>query len=136
VQLAFYSIAGGLAAALNLVVFLVMLGSGAPVTASVVTAFTLAAAMNYVLSVALIFRHRARYPAALEFAIFLVMAAGIGWVDLIATTRALDARYAPVAAKLIASAIILLLNFGVRRYIIFPQRAGSGWRPQNPARGE
>ena len=134
VQLAFYSIAGGLAAALNLAVFLLMFGSGATVTASVVTAFALAAALNYGLSIALIFRHGARYPAALETAIFLVMAAAIGWVDLTVTTRALDAGYAPAVAKLVASAIILLLNFGARRYIIFPQRPAPGWQPQNPAR--
>jgi len=110
--------------------------SGATVTASVVTAFALAAAFNYVLSIALIFRRHARYPAALEIALFLAMAAAIGWVDLIVTTRALDAGYAPAAAKLIASAIILVLNFAARRYIIFPQRTASVWRPQNPARDE
>ena len=136
VQFGFYSIAGGLAAALNLAIFLGMFVSGATVTASVVTAFALAAAFNYVLSIALIFRRHARYPAALEIALFLAMAAAIGWVDLIVTTRALDAGYRPAAAKLIASAIILVLNFAARRYIIFPQRTASVWRPQNPARDE
>ena len=134
VQFAFYSIAGGLAAVLNLAVFLGMFASGAPVTASVVTAFAAAAVFNYVLSIALIFRRRARYPAALEIAMFLGVAVAIGWVDLIVTRRALDMGYAPAAAKLVASAIILLLNFGARRYIIFPQRTASGWQPQNPAR--
>ncbi len=132
VQLAFYSIVGGVAAIVNLVVFLTMLASGVPVAPSVVTAFALAAGLNYLLSIALIFRHQARYRVVIEVLLFLIMAALIGWVDLYVTVQSLEAGIRPVFAKLVASAVILLLNFAARRYIVFPQRAAAGWQPQNP----
>jgi len=132
VQLAFYSLVGGLAAALNLVTFLVMISAGAPVATSVLTAFALAAGLNYLVSIALIFRHQARHSVAIEVLLYLVMAAGIGWVDLYATVRFLEAGLRPIFAKLAASGVILILNFTARRYIVFPQRAAAAWQPQNP----
>ena len=132
VQLAFYTIVGGLAAALNLVVFLVLFGAGASLAAAVVPAFAVAAIVNYLLSIALIFRHRARYSAVLELLVFIVVAAGIGWVDLAVTRWAIGDGFPPSLAKITGSAVILLLNFAARRYIVFPLRATPAWKPQNP----
>ena len=135
IQLAFYSLAGGVAAIINLVAFLALFHGGAGTTVSAVTAFFLAAAVNYVLSIAFIFRHRIRYSAVLEILIFLGAVAAIGWIDLTVTRLALHHGWWPAAAKLAASAIILILNFAVRRYIVFPQRVSPGWKPQNPGPG-
>jgi hypothetical protein len=52
------------------------------------------------------------------------------------TRRALAAGWSPASSKAVASAIILLLNFAVRRYIVFPQRAAADWKRQNPSSGE
>ena len=134
-QLLFYAVVGGLAAGVNLAVFLLLFGGGAALPVSVLTAFFVAAGVNYVLSIAFIFRHRVRYSATLEIVVFLAVVALIGWFDLLVTRRALAEGWSPVAAKLTASAIILLLNFGARRYIVFPQRTVPGWRPQNPPPG-
>jgi len=135
IQLAFYTLAGGIAAVVNLVAFLTLFYAGAGTTVSVLTAFFLAAAVNYGLSIAFIFRHRIRYSAVLEMLIFLGAIAVIGWLDLLLTRRALDASWSPAVAKLVASAIILLLNFAVRRYIVFPQKVSADWKPQNPGSG-
>jgi dolichol-phosphate mannosyltransferase len=132
IQLAFYTLAGGIAAAVNLVVFLTLFHSGAGTTTSVLAAYFLAAAVNYALSIAFIFRHRVRYSAVLEALVFLATIAVIGWFDLLLTRWALAANWWPSTAKLFASAIILLLNFGVRRYIVFPQQVSADWKPQNP----
>ena len=136
VQLAFYTLAGGLAALVNLLVFLVLFYAGAGTMTSVLTAFFLAAGVNYLLSIAFIFRHRSRYSAAVELLIFLAAVTAIGWLDVLLTDRALAAGWPPAVAKLSASALILLLNFAVRRYIVFRQRVSPGWRPQNPSLGE
>ena len=135
IQLAFYTLVGSIAAVINLVLFLALYYGGAGVTASVLAAFFAAAAVNYVLSIALIFRHRIRYSALLEVLIFVGAIAAIAWIDLLLTRRALAAGWLPIVAKIAASAVILLLNFAVRRYIVFPQQASAGWMPQNPGSG-
>jgi dolichol-phosphate mannosyltransferase len=132
VQLLFYSVVGGAAAIVNLVVFLLMFGGGAGLTASVLSAFFVAAAVNYLLSIAFIFRHRARYSAALELIVFIIVASVIAAVDLAVTERGLSEGWGPTASKLFGSAITLLLNFGARRYIVFLQRGAARWKPQNP----
>jgi dolichol-phosphate mannosyltransferase len=136
IQFAFYSLVGGVAAVANLAVFLALFHSGAGATTSALTAFFLAAGLNYALSIALVFRHRIRYSAALEAVLFLGAVSAIGWIDLLLTQRALAAGWWPATAKLGASAVILLLNFAVRRYIVFPHRVPPGWKPQNPTTGD
>ncbi len=136
IQLAFYSLIGGVAALVNLLLFLALYYGGAGVTTSVLTAFFTAAAVNYVLSIAFVFRHRIRYSAVLEGLVFLVAVGAIGWIDLLLTKRALAAGWLPLWAKIAASAVILILNFAVRRYIVFPQRVSAGWKPQNPTSGD
>ena len=136
IQLAFYSLVGGIAAVVNLLLFLALYYGGAGLTVSVLAAFFTAAAVNYVLSIALVFRHRIRYSAVLEGLVFLVAVGAIGWIDLLLTEKALAAGWLPVLAKISASAVILILNFAVRRYIVFPQRVSAGWKPQNPAPGD
>lgn len=135
IQLAFYSLVGGAAAVVNLAVFLLLFYSGAGTTTSVLAAFFLAAAVNYVLSITFIFRHRIRYSAVLEMLIFIGTVAAIGWLDLLLTRRALDAGWSPAVAKLSASALVLLVNFAARRYIVFPHQVSTGWKPQNPGSG-
>jgi dolichol-phosphate mannosyltransferase len=68
--------------------------------------------------------------------VFLGAVTVIAWLDVLLTGRALAADWSPATAKLAASAIILLLNFAVRRYIVFPQRVSTGWKPQNPSPGD
>ncbi len=136
IQLAFYTLAGGVAAVINLIAFLALFGAGAGIAASVFTAFFLAAGVNYLLSIAFIFRHRIRYSATLEMFVFLAAVTVVGWLDFVVTRRALAAGWSPAASKALASAIILLLNFAVRRYIVFPQRAARGWKRQNPSSGD
>jgi dolichol-phosphate mannosyltransferase len=136
IQLAFYTLVGGIAAVVNLLIFLALFYGGAGATVSVLTAFFVAAAVNYLLSIALVFRHRVRYSAVLEVLVFVAVVAAIGWFDLQMTQRALAAGWAPAIAKVAASGIALVLNFVVRRYIVFPQRVSRGWKPQNPVPGD
>ena len=60
------------------------------------------------------------------------LAGGEGLLD---TPALLGKSLAGLAQDELASAIILLLNFAVRRYIVFPQKVSTDWKPQNPGSG-
>jgi putative flippase GtrA len=38
-------------------------------------------------------------------------------------------------AKLLSTAIGLVLNFSGRRFFVFPEKPDSDWKPQNPIAG-
>ena len=38
-----------------------------------------------------------------------------------------------MAAKSLASAIGLVLNFAGRRFLVFPEASNPDWKPQNPS---
>jgi putative flippase GtrA len=92
-------------------------------------AFLLAAALNYYLSILILFRHRARWNPSVEIVMFLIVVAGIGFVDLISTRSFMRTGLTPWLAKSWATAIGLVLNFSARRFLVFPEPANPDWAP-------
>ena len=131
-QLAVYTFIGGVAALFNLLVFSGLLHLRMSIDASAALAFGLAAALNYLLSVSLLFRHRARWNAPAELAIYVAVVALLGIVDLVVTRLMVSVGVYPVLAKGLASVIGLILNFIGRRTLVFPERGRGPWRPQRP----
>ncbi|HEY9153958.1 MAG TPA: glycosyltransferase, partial [Opitutaceae bacterium] len=72
IQFFFYIFIGGFSAIVNLLLFLVMLAPLGVTTATLI-AFFAAAAVNYYLSVQLLFRHKARWSSAMEAVVFLLV---------------------------------------------------------------
>ena len=93
-------------------------------------AFAVATAVNYWLSISLLFRHRARWSSSLESALFVLVVAVIGAFDLGVTRFFIGAGSSPWVAKSIAIALGLLLNFIGRRFIVFPEDPNPDWKPQ------
>jgi len=90
-------------------------------------AFIVAAAFNYLLSIAFVFRHKAKWNAIPEIGIYSFVAL-LGAVFDLFITKLFPSLGAPAAiAKLIASTLALVLNFLGRRYLVFPLSKRPDW---------
>jgi dolichol-phosphate mannosyltransferase len=129
VQFFFYIFIGGLSAIVNLLVF-VMIQPSLGVTTGALTAFFIAAAVNYYLSVLILFRRTARWKSGLELVLFLAVVGVVSVVDLFSTRGFLAAGLGVAGAKVMATAIGLVLNFAGRRFVVFPEKPSPDWKPQ------
>ena len=131
VQFFFYLFIGGACAIVNLITFLVLLPA-LGVTLGALAAFFIAAALNYWLSVQILFRRSARWKSATELLIFLIVIGLVSVVDLYSTRSFVALGMVPALAKALATVIGLFLNFAGRRLLVFPEKASPDWKPQNP----
>lgn len=131
VQFLFYTAIGGFSALFNLVIFLTLYRSGVNVTLATLTAFFLAAAVNYFLSIAILFRHRARWTSIGEALMFLLVVCGVGYADLFTTRSLLAVGLSAAWAKLSSSSVGLALNFAGRRWLVFAEQSNSDWKPRD-----
>lgn len=131
VQLFLYLIIGGIAAVCDLLTFHFMYDAGNSLSVSVLTAFFIAAAVNYSLCVLVLFRHKARWNSVVELLLYMVMVGTIGYVDLAATAFLVGHVVPPILSKIIASVSVFLLNFTGRRFLIFPAKPRGSWVPND-----
>jgi len=127
IQFVFYLLIGGTAAIVNLMLFVLFVRADVRVEVAAPAAFLIAAVLNYYLSVMFVFRHRARWSSGVEMLMFLLVVGVIGSVDLVSTNSFIRGGFAPWIAKLIATAIGLVLNFSARRFLIFPEPGNPDW---------
>jgi dolichol-phosphate mannosyltransferase len=133
IQFLFYVFIGGVSALVNLMLFAGLLAVGLGVSVSALSAFFLAAFVNYWLSIKLLFRHTVKWRWGTELVVFLGVVLAVGLVDLYVTRLGIGVGLRPAAAKLLASAFGLVLNFAGRRFLVFPEQPSPDWQPQNPA---
>jgi len=129
VQFFFYLFIGGISAIANLVLFVLLLPR-LGVTPAALSAFFAAAALNYYLSVLILFRRKARWKSGTEILLFLLVVAAVSVVDLYSTRAFVAVGMGAALAKVIASAIGLVLNFAGRRFVVFPEKPSPDWKPQ------
>ena len=132
IQFLFYTIIGGLSALVNLALFVALYHSGVALAVSTLTAFFVAAWVNYYLSIRLIFRHQAKWRTSAEIVVFLAVVCAVGVFDWYCTKWFLGMGVTPWLAKVGSTAIGLVLNFAGRRFIVFPEKGRPDWKPQNP----
>jgi dolichol-phosphate mannosyltransferase len=130
IQFVFYVFIGGLSAIVNLALFVPLLHAGVRVEIAAPAAFLIAAAVNYSLSVLILFRHRARWSSTVEIMIFLAVVGSILCVDLVLTRSFIRSGLAPWLGKSLATAVGLILNFSARRFIVFREPGNPDWAPQ------
>ena len=90
-------------------------------TVSIPTAFFLAAILNYLLCIALLFRHKARWNPLSEVLFYLGIVILVAIPDFYVTQSLLHLHATPFWAKSLACALGLDLNFLGRRYVVFPE---------------
>ena len=136
VQFLFYVGIGGIAALVNLALFLGLLSAGLSVFFAAPIAFIFAAIVNYLLCLLLLFRHKARWNTAWELIVYWCVVGAVCVVDLGATKVLLLSGLGPSVAKLLASIVGLVFNFLGRRFFVFPEPSAGEWRPQGNPRIE
>jgi dolichol-phosphate mannosyltransferase len=119
---------GGAAAVVNFWVFLFLFSSGTPLEIAAPTAFVVAAAVNYVLSIIFVFRHKAKWGNFLEIIVYCLVVLAGAVLDLFITKSFVEMGSSPAVAKIIATSLVLIFNFVGRRYLVFPLAAKGGWR--------
>lgn len=132
-QFLVYAVLGGVAALVNLAVFLVLHASGAGVGIAAPVAFVVAAAVNYGLCVWLLFERRVKWSTPTELLLYVLLVGSLMWFDLKITAGLMAAGTTPGWAKALSSVAGLVLNFLGRRFIVFPQRKSGEWKPSGAA---
>ena len=130
IQFLIYLMIGGLAAIVNLAIFLGLYSAGWPVEGAAPTAFAVAAMVNYLLCISVLFRHRARWNTFGEIVMFAGVVCAIGGVDLLMTKSLLSHGISAGVAKLTATVVGVTLNFLGRKFLVFPERPSGSWKPQ------
>jgi putative flippase GtrA len=100
------------------------------VAISSLTAYFVAAAVNYFLSVKLLFRHKARWTTRTELAAFLSVVGIVSIVDLSCTRFLIGIGLRDASAKIASTGLGLVLNFTGRKYVVFPEKSNPDWKPQ------
>jgi len=128
IQFLSYLNIGAIAALLNLIIFSILLSIDIPVQYAAPIAFIVAAAVNYLLCIMILFRHKARWRAKTEISIYIIVVAIAGIFDLAITKFFISINFSPIISKLIATIIVFILNFLGRRFMVFPEPLVEPWK--------
>ena len=121
-QLLLYFFIGSVAAVTNLVCFSACLALGASLGPSVAVAFLVAAAVNYLLCIAVLFRHKARWSSAGEMWMYLLSVAVMGMLDYVLTSCLVWLTISPLWSKAWSTLFGFVGNFLLRKYLVFGKK--------------
>lgn len=119
IQFLAYLVIGFIAGLVNLALFVIFFEVGLPLLGATLSAFVIAAAVNYVLCIAILFRHKARWNTTGEILAYLLVVAVAAAVDFGITSGLMALGTAPWLAKAWASVIGVVVNYLGRRYFVF-----------------
>jgi glycosyltransferase involved in cell wall biosynthesis len=89
-------------------------------------AFVIAAVANYILCIAILFRHKARFSAPVEIIAYIFSVALMGVIDYIAMKTFLSIGLGAIGAKFWASIIGFVGNFALRKWFVFSKKKIGG----------
>lgn len=121
-QLLLYFFIGFLSTLANMIAFSSFIYAGLPVKTSVIGAFIIAAVFNYLLCIALLFRHKARWTAFSEILIYIISAIFMGFIDYGVTVGLIGFGWKLSWSKFWGAVTGFVGNFLLRRYVVFPER--------------
>ena len=119
-QFLIYFFIGLSAAIVNTIAFVALLPA-LSAGASATIAFIVAAAVNYWLCIKILFRHKARWSAPGEIAVYAASVAVLCFVDVGITLGLIGLGASALGAKLLATLIGFVLNFFARKFLVFPE---------------
>lgn len=120
-QFLVYVLIGGAAAVFNLLLFLLLFPT-LSVAISAIIAFYAAAGLNYWLCTHLLFKKHVRWRSWTEKFVYYTAVTGIAAIDVVMTKGLIAMGMTAAGSKLTASGVGLVLNFLVRRYLVFPEK--------------
>ena len=121
-QFLLYLLIGGMSAIANLIFFMLLLAFHIPVIFSVGIAFLMAAFVNYLLCIAILFRHKARWNNAIEMLMYFLTLLIMGSLDYGVTYSFMWMGLSVFWSKCWSILIGLIGNFILRKYLVFPQK--------------
>ncbi len=122
-QIMLYFFIGSVSALVNLIVFAILLNTtAAGLTWSTVISYLASAATNYLLCIAILFRHKARWTAAGELGAYIFTLLIMGGIDYVLPLTLVKWLHAPLWGKLLASVVGFCGNYILRRKVVFPLR--------------
>ena len=127
IQFLLYLFIGGLAALVNYFIFLILFFFRVDVDIALPTAFIIAAIVNYILCISILFRHKARWNLKTELFIYSGIVFLLGLLDFGIAKIFLSLDNPSTIAKLFASVPVLILSFIGLRFIIFPETSTGPW---------
>lgn len=118
-QFVIYFFIGALCALADISLFAIFLACSMPITPAVMCAFLLAALLNYLLCLMLLFRHKSRWSGRAEFVSYIAVVAFMCAADVAMTLGFTWLGLAPVLSKTISTVIGFFGNFLLRKYVVF-----------------
>ena len=132
IQFLIYVFIGGISAAVNLGLFLLFQFWGIRIDLSIPFAYVLAASLNYLLCIAFLFRHKAKWNWTGELIVYTIVVCLVGILDFGVTKFLLSKGTSAWLAKSVGCLIGLMFNFAGRRFFVFPEAPAGPWRSQFP----
>ncbi len=120
---------GGLSALVNYLVFVQLYYAAVSIRYAAPIAFIIAAVTNYILSIVILFRHKARWNSVWEVVVYAGVVITVGALDLAITEGLYRIGYTAEIAKVGATLVGLIFNFTGRRFIVFPEPGSGSWKP-------
>jgi len=127
IQFIIYLIIGGVAAIVNFIIFQLFYHSGFIIELAAPLAFTIAAFVNYILCITILFRHKARWNPNIEIILYIFIVFIAGSLDYIITKGFFNMGMGPMISKLFATCSVFLINLLGRRFIVFPEPPPGPW---------
>lgn len=118
-QFLIYFFIGAFCAVANITAFAIFDGLGMPMVAAIVIAFILAAILNYLLCLAILFRHKSRWSGPGEIASYAAVVIIMCIADLAMTLGFNWLGCLPVISKTLATIIGFIGNFLLRKFMVF-----------------
>ena len=125
-QIFMYLFIGAVSLFVNLFVFISITQAGLALNPAIVVSFIASALCNYLLCIALLFRHKVRWNTAAELGWYVFIVLIMGLIDfgltrlIIAVTPIFSLHW--TGAKFFASVVGFVGNFILRKALIFPER--------------
>jgi glycosyltransferase involved in cell wall biosynthesis len=121
-QILLYLFIGGVSMIVNVVCFAAAVWGGIELTPAILGAFVLAALCNYIMCIAILFQHKARWNTGGEVFLYIVSVCAMGLLDYGITQSLIGLAVHPVWAKFWASILGFIGNFLLRKWLVFPER--------------
>lgn len=118
-QILLYLLIGGVSAIANLALFSLLFTTGFNLVPAAATAFAGGALLNYLLCIAILFRHKARWSTAGELFMYLLTVLMMGAFDIGLTASLAGLGVEPLLSKTIATGLGFIGNFLLRKYLVF-----------------
>ena len=119
-QLLLYFFIGGLSAVVDLMSFALLYQTNLlPLTLAIPTAFSIAAFVNYLLCIKILFKHKAQWNTLIEIVVYALIVLLMGAIDYGMTLGLIALNISPLWSKFWTALIGIFGNFALRKYIVF-----------------